>query len=409
MCGNPMNMMNSTHGEISAWHCATRQPVQLRWRDGIIISLSATAAPAGNLWVAPPLMDLQINGFAGVDFQQDDLTVEDLLQATRGLRAAGCTRYLLTLITDEWPALTARLRHLRGLRARSAELRSAIAGWHLEGPFLSAEPGFHGAHNPACMRDPTPEHMLELRSITGDDPLLLTLAPERRGAIEAISLAVAHGAKVSLGHTDAPASLLNAAVRAGATGFTHLANGCPRDLDRHDNIIWRVLDTPGLTVSLISDRIHVAPPLFRLVHRALNPSAIYYTTDAMAAAGAPPGRYHMGRLEVEVGADQIVRQPGRTNFAGSAARPIEAVFRAAAMLQCAWQDVWARLSATPARFMGMRNELAVGQPAEFCLLKVSAENHLEAFAVCHAAGPEAASALHFHPFVNQVEGNRKTQ
>lgn len=370
-------MAQSNEGEISARHFATRQPVRVRWQDGVITHLETSAAlPPRELWIAPPLFDLQINGYAGVDFQQDGLTLADLLQATRRLRAAGCTRYFLTLITEEWHALTARLRHLRVLRAQSVELQSAIAGWHIEGPFLSAEPGFHGAHDPSRMLDPTLEHVLELRSITGSDPLLLTVCPERRGAIEAIALAVSQGATVSLGHTDAPAAQLAAAVKAGATGFTHLGNGCPRELDRHDNILWRLLDTPGLTVSLIPDRIHVSPALFRLVHRVLDWSTIYYTTDAMAAAGAPPGRYRLGRLEIEVGADQIVRQPGRTNFAGSAAQPIEVVFRAAEMIGCGWQKVWPCLSEVPARFMGLCHELAVGQPASFCLLRVDALNQL---------------------------------
>ena len=370
-------MADSDNGEISAWHYATRQPVHVRWRDGVITHVEAAAsAPPHDLWLAPSLFDLQINGFAGVDFQQDGLTGEDLLHATRRLRAAGCTRYLLTLITDDWHALTVRLRHLRALRAQSAELQSAIAGWHIEGPFLSAEPGFHGAHDPARMVDPTLEHFLELRSVTGEDLLLLTVSPERRGVLDVIELAVSRGAKVSLGHTDAPARILGAAIKAGATGFTHLGNGCPRELDRHDNILWRVLDTPGLTVSLIPDRIHVSPPFFRLVHRVLNPSAIYYTTDAMAAASAPPGHYKLGRLEVEVGADQIVRQPGKTNFAGSAAQPIDTVFHAAEMLGCAWQEAWPHFSEVPAKFMGLHNELAVQNPASICVLKVAGLNQL---------------------------------
>jgi N-acetylglucosamine-6-phosphate deacetylase len=386
-------MNNANSGELSAWHNATRQPVLLRWRDGVITDLRpAVRPPSPELWIAPPLFDLQINGFAGVDFQQDGLTAEDLLQAVRGLRASGCTRFLLTLITDSWQALTARLRHLRALRGQSAELQAAIAGWHVEGPFLSAEPGFHGAHDPSRMADPTLEHVLELRSITGNDPLLLTLAPERRGAIEVIALAVSRGVKVSLGHTDAPAKTLAAAVKAGATGFTHLGNACPLELDRHDNILWRVLDTPGLTVSLIPDRIHVSPPLFRLVHRALDSASIYYTTDAMSAAGAPPGRYRLGRMELEVGADQIVRQPGKTNFAGSAARPIEVVFRAAEMLAGPWQEAWGRLAQSPAGFMGLQNELAVGQRASFCVLKLAATNRLLEMQV-YAEGKAAVTRL----------------
>src|SRR6202008_524727 len=145
--------------------------------------------------------------------------------------------------------------------------------------------------NPALMRDPAPEHILELRTITGDDPLLLTLAPERAGALPASELAVSRGIKVSLGHSNASAEILEQAVDAGATGFTHLGNGCPRDLDRHDNILWRIFERPELTVSLIPDKIHVSPALFRLVHRTMD--KIFYTTDAMSAAGAGPGKYKL--------------------------------------------------------------------------------------------------------------------
>src|SRR5439155_25511530 len=161
--------------------------------------------------------DLQVNGYGGVDFQTDSLSAEDLLSAVRHLRTAGCTRFLATLITDEWPKMTGRLRRLRSLRSQSAELNAAIAGWHIEGPFLSTEPGFHGAHDPALMCDPTSEHILELRSITGNDPVLLTLSPERPGSLAAIELAVSRGIKVSLGHTNASADVLKQAIAAGAT------------------------------------------------------------------------------------------------------------------------------------------------------------------------------------------------
>lgn len=355
-------------GELTARHFATRQPVRVRWTGGVITHLEPAPAPTEAAWIAPALFDVQVNGYAGVDFQQDDLTADDLLRAARALRADGCGAFLLTLITDEWSKLTARLRHLAAVRAASDELKSAIAGWHFEGPFLSPEPGFHGAHDPALMLDPLPEHFRELRAITGNDPLLLTLAPERRGALEAIRLAVALGIKTSLGHTNASAVVLAQAVQAGATMFTHLANGCPRELDRHDNIVWRVLETPGLTASLIPDGIHVSPAPFRLMHRVMN-EAVFYTTDAMAAAGALPGRYTIGKLEVEVGADQIVRQPGKTNFAGSALRPLDGVLRAAEMLQCPWPEVWRRFSETPAKLLGCWRELAVGERATFCVVR----------------------------------------
>src|SRR3989442_5041644 len=191
-------------GEIRARHYATGQPVRVGWRQGIINQFEPAAAPPGrDVWLAPALVDLQINGFAGVDFQRNNLTVEEALIAARALRAAACGRFFLTLVTDEWPKLVQRLKQLRQVRVSHEELRHAIAGWHIEGPFLSAEPGFHGAHNPVLMLDPTPDPIRELRGITNTDPVLLTMAPELKVALEAIALARSLAIKVSLGHTNA--------------------------------------------------------------------------------------------------------------------------------------------------------------------------------------------------------------
>ncbi len=364
-------------GEIIAWHQQTRRPVRLTWTDGRITALEPTdLTPPSNLWLAPPLVDLQVNGFAGVDFQQDDLPADELLKAVRGLRAAGCSRFLLTLVTDEWTRLMARLRHVRKLRAKTVELAAAIAGWHVEGPFLSAESGFCGAHDASLMCDPKPEHIRQLREVTGHDPVLLTLSPEREHALAAVELAASLGIKVSLGHTNASADQLRQAIRRGASAVTHLGNGCPRELDRHDNILWRVFELEGIKVSVIPDGFHVSPALFRLMHRQLPAGSIFYVSDAMAAAGAAPGRHRLGRLELEVGEDQIVRYPGRANFAGSALRPLDGVFRAADMLGVPWQDTWTRYSQIPAALMGLNPGLNPGAPADFCLLEATPENQL---------------------------------
>ena len=381
--------MNS--GDLLALHYTTRQPWRVAWHNGRITALKPASGigpgfekgkeDAGRMpaarWLAPALFDLQINGYDGVDFQRDDLSLEQLLHATRSLRRDGCGQFFFTLITDEWPKMLARLEHAWKLRAQSPEIADALAGWHIEGPFLSDQPGFCGAHNPAWMINPTAEHLRTLRAVTGHDPVLLTLDPARPGAIGAIRLARTLGLTVSLGHTDAPAEVLRAAVEAGATGFTHLGNGCPRQLDRHDNILWRVCDEPRLGVSLIPDGHHVSPAPFRLLHRLLDDRLVYYTTDAMAAAGAGPGRYTIGGIAVEVGADQIVRQPGQTNFAGSALRPIDAVFRAATMLHSPWQECWRRFSETPPQFVSLRNDQAEGSRGPLCLVTVAEEGRLD--------------------------------
>jgi N-acetylglucosamine-6-phosphate deacetylase len=343
----------------------TGQPVALRCEPGRVLEITATSAtPLPDVWLAPALVDLQVNGFAGVDFQQDDLSLEQVIAAARGLRQAGCARWFATLITDSWEAMMQRLARLRTLRSQSPELRRAIAGWHLEGPFLSSEPDYHGAHPAEWMLDPTPGHIAELRKLTGTDPVLLTLAPERKGALEVIPLAVSRGITVSLGHTNATAEVLRAAVAAGASGFTHFGNACPQQLDRHNNILWRVLETPGLTFSMIPDGIHVSGSLFRLAHRLMSNDRIFYVSDAMAAAGAAPGHHRLGRLRLEVGADQVVRKPCSRQFAGSALRPVDGVFRAAAMLEECWRQTWLRFSEAPARFAGLSS------PCGWCLVTV---------------------------------------
>lgn len=376
--------MNS--GRVTARFLRTGMPVELSWENGLITRVRPVeeSSVVGDCWLAPPLVDLQVNGYAGVDFQRNDLTAEQFLAAVRAIRRDGCTRILFTLVTDEWPVMLRRLRHARALVIANLELRAAIRGWHLEGPFLSPEPGFCGAHDPARMVDPTPAHIDELRAASGDDPILLTLAPERSGAVPAIQRATELGMKVSLGHTNASAPQLREAVAAGATGFTHLGNACPQLLDRHDNILWRVLDTPSLTVSLIPDTHHVAPPLFRLIHRLLKPFQILHTTDAMAAAGAGPGIYSLGPHHLEVGADGIVRQPGKTHFAGSSLTPLDGVIRAAQMTGKPWQEMWLASSLRPAEFMGWTSELKPGQPADFCVVSASADDGLRMSAIYSA-------------------------
>ena len=366
-----------SRGEIHAWNILDRQPVLAKWDNGHFTEITTTEEPPAEAkWIGPPLVDVQVNGYAGVDFQQDDLSETDLLHAVGQLGQACCGQILFTLVTDDWEAMTRRLAKAKQLRDTNPALGQAIAGWHIEGPFLSAETGYCGAHPADKMFEPTPEHIDKLRDLAGDDPLLLTMAPEVNGGLKGFATARELGIRVSIGHTNAPEHILRRVTAAGPAGFTHLGNGCPATLERADNILWRALDTPGLTCGLIPDRWHVSPTLFRLIHRLVDPDSIYYTTDAMAAAGAPPGKYRLGQLELEVGPEQIVRLPGTPNLAGSALTPIEGVRRAAEMLNCDWQDVWPKFSRAPARFMGLEKGFSVGAPANFALIETDSANRI---------------------------------
>lgn len=369
-------------GSLTAWHFSQRRPVTLTWSEGILRSMEPSEQePAQPIWVAPSLFDPQVNGYCGVDFQGDYLDVADLLKASKGLLQAGCSRFFLTLISDHWDSLLKRLAHIKSLRDSNQTLKRSIVGWHLEGPFLSAEPGFRGAHPAEVMRDPSPEDMDALKGVVGSDPLLLTLAPERSGSLEAIARAVKLGFTVSLGHTNASAETLRLAQEAGATGFTHLGNGCPQELDRHDNILWRVFGLSNIRVGIIPDGIHLSPALMQLIHRLIDTRCLYATSDAMAAAGGPPGIYSMGRLKVEVGSDQVVRMPGRSNFAGSALRPLQGIFRAAGMLGLSWQAVWPWFSDHPAHWLGIPSGMEPGHPLHLCRLDYDPSFNLKSVSV----------------------------
>lgn len=297
------------------------------------------------------LFDLQVNGFAGVDFQ-GPTDAARVRHACEKLHDHGVTRILATFITDTPAAITRKLEAFEGFRREDAVIRATIAGYHLEGPYLSADPGYRGAHRGELMKDPAITEFSRWQSAAGGAIRLITLAPERRGADEFIAAVTARGVRVSLGHTNADERAIDAAVRAGATLCTHLGNGCPADLPRHDNIIQRLLARDELTACFVPDGVHLPPFAFRNLVRAKPPGKVVLTTDAMAAAGAPPGRYTLGALEMEVGADRVVRLPGTKNFAGSALTLDTGVANAAAWLGLTLDAARELASAVPERLLG---------------------------------------------------------
>ena len=267
------------------------------------------------------LFDIQINGFGGVDFQQPDLTLTDLQKAVAALAGQQTRRFFLTLITDSLPALEGKFTHLEQLRTQDKDVAEAVCGYHLEGPWLSPEPGFRGAHDPRWMRAPEHAAFDRLQSAAGGQIRLATVAPEWPGSGAFIRHLAQHGVRVSLGHTNASDREIDAAIDAGAQFCTHLGNGVPAMLPRHDNIMQRLLARDELTAFLIPDGIHLPPPVLRNFYRAKPQGKVLFTTDAMAAAGAPPGRYRLAEHELEAGADLAVRLPGSALFAGSALTP----------------------------------------------------------------------------------------
>jgi N-acetylglucosamine-6-phosphate deacetylase len=301
------------------------------------------------------LFDLQVNGFAGVDFQSDALTLAELRAAVRALRRHGMERILLTLITDDVDRMCRKLDVIEAHRREEPDLARTIVGYHLEGPYLLAESGFCGAHDPRWMHPPRMAEWKRLWAASGENVRLVTLAPELRGSPEFIRELVRHGVRVAVGHSNVGDAALDDAIAAGLSVCTHLGNGVPQLLHRHDNVMQRLLARDELYATFIPDGIHLPWNVLRNFVRAKPKAKVLFTTDCMSAAGAPPGRYRLAGMELEVGKDRVVRQPGQTrSFAGSALTLDEAVTNLETHLGWTHEAATAACGARVARFLGFK-------------------------------------------------------
>ena len=263
------------------------------------------------------LFDLQVNGFNGVDFQQPDIDHAALTSAVDGLLAHDTDRILFTLITDRIDSLCSKLANIEKLRAADPKIARMIVGYHIEGPYMSPLPGFHGAHDPELMKDPDIAEFKLLQEAANGNIRLITLAPEHPNSAEFIRHITSNNVVAAIGHSDASDAQIDEAITAGLTMSTHLGNGIPVNMHRHDNAMQRQLARDELFGSFIPDGIHIPGPVLRSMVRAKPREKVIFTTDCMSAAGGGPGRYRIGRFDVDVGEDGVVREPGKPNFAGS--------------------------------------------------------------------------------------------
>jgi N-acetylglucosamine-6-phosphate deacetylase len=275
-------------------------------------------------------LDIQVNGFAAVDFNRPALTGEEIRRATEAMWRTGVTQFLPTVVTAPVRDMLGTLKAIARARERDPAVRRAIPGIHLEGPFLAPEDGPRGAHPADSIRDPDWGLFQQFQDATGGLIRLVTLAPERPGAIGLIWQLCQDGIVVGIGHSDAKEADIDRAVEAGARISCHLGNGSHAMLPRHRNYIQKQLATDALMASLIVDGHHLPSYVVKNMIRCKGVNQVILVTDAMAAAAAPPGKYRLGEVLAEVGPDGYVRLPGTPYLAGSALtmdRAIENVAR----------------------------------------------------------------------------------
>jgi N-acetylglucosamine-6-phosphate deacetylase len=263
--------------------------------------------------------DLQVNGYAGVDFNADDLTTPDISAACERLERDGVDGILATVITDRVDVMCGRIARLVAARIDDATVRRVIQGIHVEGPFLNEQPGFVGTH-PAHAVQPATVGAAERLVAAGEGLVrLVTLAPERDEDSAVTKWLVDHGVRVAAGHCDPSLDELRGAIDNGLTMFTHLGNGCPLALPRHDNVIQRVLNFSGrLWVTFIADGVHV--PFFALANyiRSVGLERTIVVSDAIAAAGLGPGEYQLAGQRVVVDEQLATWSADRSHLMGSA-------------------------------------------------------------------------------------------
>ena len=295
----------------------------------------------------PGFFDLQVNGFAGVDFNDPAATPDAIAGALDRMRATGVTRCLPTLITSPLDEFTA------SARAIAITHHPSIAGIHMEGPYISPEDGPRGAHRRAHIVDASVDDFKRRQDICGGAIRLVTLAPEVPGAIDAVEFLVASGVRVAIGHTAATPAQIVDAVRAGATLATHLGNGCAQMLPRHPNAIWELLAADEVQASLIVDGHHLPPSTVKAMIRAKSPARTILVTDAIAAAGCPPGPFTLGEVTCVLDENGRVSLPGTPYLAGSALTMDRAVQNAVRFAGVTLDEAAAMASTNPARFLGL--------------------------------------------------------
>jgi N-acetylglucosamine-6-phosphate deacetylase len=289
------------------------------------------------------------------------------------MRRTGVARFLPAVITAPLPSMAGTLHAIAAAREEDAELAYAIPGVHLEGPFLAPEDGPRGAHPAAWVLDPDWEVFCRLQDASRGLIRLVTLAPERPGAIGLIWQLHQAGIAIGIGHTDASEKDIEQAVEAGARLSTHLGNGAHAVLPRHRNYIQKQLAMDSLTASLICDGHHLPDYVVRNIVRCKGRERVILVTDAMAAAAASPGTYRLGEVLAEVGPDGYVRLPGTPYLAGSALTLDRAVENCARFAGLPIQEALQMAGRRPRELLGgLGAGIAPGEAADLVVLQPGA-------------------------------------
>jgi N-acetylglucosamine-6-phosphate deacetylase len=317
--------------------------------------------PPGRL--APGFIDLQVNGFAGVDYNSPQASIEDIGASIRALFATGVTRFFPTVITGPPESMLGALRNLTHARETLPE-GAAIEAIHVEGPHISPQDGPRGAHPARWVRPPDLEEYRRWQDAASGNVRLITLSPEWPDASRYIEYVTRDGVVASIGHTQATPEQIQDAVRAGATLSTHLGNALHPARPREPHCLWEQLAEDRLAASFIVDGLHLTGAFLRVALRGKGIEPSVLITDAVAPAMCAPGDYRLGEVEVELKPDDRVVLRGGTRLAGSSLRMDRAIGNVMRQAGLSLTEAVSMATSNPARVGRVAGRLRGLQPGQ---------------------------------------------
>jgi N-acetylglucosamine-6-phosphate deacetylase len=329
--------------------------------DTRVRAVRSVGLPPGSPWLSPAFVDVQVNGFAGVDYNSPATPQEDLERSIEVIHSTGVARFLPTVITGPIDEMAAALKNLAQCG------NPAIAGFHVEGPHLSPEEGPRGAHPLPSIRKPDVEEYRRWQEATGGRIRIVTISPHWPEAPSYIETLVRDGVTVSIGHTHASIQEIADAVSAGASMSTHLGNAAHAVIKKQPNYIWEQLADDRLTASFIADGIHIQRAFLKSCVRAKGVDRSVLVTDASMPAAARPGRYFLGTQALDHLADGRVVLAGTERLAGSSLKMNHGVANLMRLAQLSLKDAVQMATANPARMANIPSGLQVGLSADLVL------------------------------------------
>jgi N-acetylglucosamine-6-phosphate deacetylase len=355
-------------------------PVEIGISDGHIVSISTPAdSVAKDIYIGPGFMDIQVNGYAGVDYNAVQEDILNLGQISRELLKVGVTSHFPTIITNSPEQISKLILQVVDLRNKDGIASECIPGIHIEGPFISPEDGPRGAHPREFVQ--APDWDLFQRWIDEGEGLIrmVTLSPEWENSNSFIKRCIDAGILVSIGHSNATHEQISEAVKAGARLSTHLGNGTHPLLARHPNYLWSQLAEENLAASIIADGFHLPAEVIRVFKKVKNKDLIL-VSDSTSLAGMPPGDYdlHIGGQVTLSSEGKLHMRSNPKMLAGSAMNLLQGVNFLLKKELADLAEAWEMASVLPQQLFDLPFEsLQIGQKADLIMVRNLVDDQLK--------------------------------